>query len=144
MEIRLATLNDIPAMHRLRLAARENALRDPARIQPSDYQQLLTGSGRGWVALVDDALVGFGIADAANRNLWALFVAPAFEGRGIGRKLHDELLNWLFEQGPEPVWLTTEPGTRAEQFYTVAGWQFAGSEPNGDQRLEFHRFDDES
>lgn len=144
LQIRPATLDDIPAMHRLRLAVRENALRDPARIRPSDYQTLLTGTGRGWVALVDDTLVGFGIADAASRNLWALFVAPGFEGRGIGRKLHDELLNWLFEQGPEPVWLTTEPGTRAEQFYTVAGWQVAGTESNGDRRLEFHRFDDES
>jgi len=144
MLIRLATPDDIPAMHGVRLAVRENALRDPARVQPADYATLLTGAGRGLVAIVDGALVGFGIADAASRNLWALFVAPGFEGRGIGRRLHDELLDWLFGQGPEPAWLTTAPGTRAEQFYTVAGWQVAGAEPNGDLRLEFHRFDDEA
>jgi GNAT superfamily N-acetyltransferase len=144
MEIRLATPADIPAMHRIRLAVRENALRDPSRIQPADYAALLTDSGRGFVALVGDRLVGFGIANAANRNLWALFVDPGFEGQGIGRRLHDELLDWLFGLSAEPAWLTTEPGSRAERFYRVAGWQDAGREPGGDLRLEFHPFDDEA
>jgi GNAT superfamily N-acetyltransferase len=144
VRIRIATPADIPAMHRIRLSVRENVLRDAARVQPPDYAQRLSGAGRGWVALEDDAVVGFGIADAATRNVWALFVDPAFEGRGIGRTLHDELLGWLFDQGPEPVWLTTEPGTRAEQFYTVAGWQFVRVEPGGERRLTFHRFDDEA
>lgn len=144
MQVRIATLEDIPAMHRVRLAVRENRLRDPSRIQPADYEALLAGPGRGWVALVDDRLVGFGIANASNRNVWALFVDPAWEGQGIGRRLHDELLEWLFDQGAEPAWLTTEPGSRAERFYRVAGWQDAGQEPGGDLRLEFHPFDDEA
>lgn len=144
MQIRRATPDDIPAMHRVRRAVRENALRDHSRVQPADYEKLLAGTGQGWVALVGDRLVGFGIANAANRNVWALFVDPDFEGRGIGRRLHDELLEWLFGLGPEPAWLTTEPGTRAEQFYRVAGWQDAGPAPGGDRRLEFHRFDDEA
>ena len=131
-------------MHRIRLAVRENALRDPSRIQPADYAALLAGSGRGFVARVGDSVVGFGIANAANRNLWALFVDPAFEGRGIGRRLHDELLDWPFSLGDSPAWLTTEPGSRAERFYRVAGWQDAGREPGGDLRLEFHPFDDEA
>lgn len=144
MEIRPATLEDIPAMHAVRVAVRENRLNDPSRIRPADYAALLNGSGRGWVALVDGRLVGFGIANAANRNLWALFVAPGFEGRGIGRQLHDELLDWLFGLGSGPAWLTTEPGSRAERFYRVAGWQEAGLEPGGDLRLLFHPFDDEA
>ena len=148
MEIRPATLEDIPAMHRVRLAVRENALTDPSRIRPADYEALLNGSGRGWVALIDGRLVGFGIANAANRNLWALFVEPGFEGRGIGRHLHDLLLDWLFGLNGEPAWLTTEPGSRAERFYRVAGWQDAGKDPahdtGGDLRLEFYPFDDEA
>ncbi|MBL8201245.1 MAG: GNAT family N-acetyltransferase [Chromatiales bacterium] len=148
MEIRPATPDDIPAMHRIRLAVRENALRDPSRVRPADYAALLAGSGRGWVAIVEGNLVGFGIADASNRNVWALFVAPGFEGRGIGRRLHDEMLDWLFGLGSAPAWLTTEPGSRAERFYRVAGWQDAarnpGNEPGGDLRLEFYPFDDEA
>ncbi|MDH5255206.1 MAG: GNAT family N-acetyltransferase [Gammaproteobacteria bacterium] len=148
MEIRPATTDDIPAMHRIRLAVRENVLTDPSRIQPADYAALLRGPGRGFVALVDGRVVGFGIANAASRNLWALFVDPAFEGRGIGRRLHDELLDWLFGLGSAPAWLTTEPGSRAERFYRVAGWQDAGrdagKDPGGDLRLEFHPFDDEA
>ena len=144
MEIRPATPEDIPAMHTVRVAVRENRLNDPSRIQPADYAALLSGSGRGRVALVDDRLVGFGIADAANRNLWALFVDPEFEGRGVGRRLHDELLDWLFSLGDSPAWLTTEPGSRAERFYRVAGWQDAGRDPGGDLRLEFFPFDDEA
>lgn len=131
-------------MHAVRLAVRENVLSDPSRVQPADYTELLTGSGQGWVALVDGRLVGFGIADAANRNVWALFVMPGFEGRGIGRRLHDELLDWLFAVGAGPAWLTTEPGTRAERFYREAGWQDAGREPGGDLRLEFYPFEDEA
>lgn len=143
-EIRPATPADIPGMHRVRLAVRENALSDPTRIQPADYAALLNGPGRGWVALVAGRVVGFGIANGANRNIWALFVEPGFEGRGIGRQLHDLLVDWLFGLGTEPAWLTTEPGSRAERFYRVAGWQDAGTDPGGDLRLEFHPFDDEA
>jgi len=142
--IRPATVADIPAMHRVRMAVRENVLTDPARIQPGDYAALLSGSGRGWVAEDDGNLVGFGIADGATRNVWALFVHPDFAGRGIGRRLHDELLDWLFSLSGAPAWLTTEPGTRAERFYRVAGWQDAGREPGGDLRLEFYPFEDEA
>lgn len=142
--LRAATPADIPAMHAVRLAVRENALRDPARVQPADYAALLAGTGWGVVAEVDGHLVGFGMADGASRNLWALFVAPGFEGRGIGRALHDELLDWLFARGDGPAWLTTGPGTRAERFYREAGWQDAGRDEGGDLRLEFFPFDDET
>jgi GNAT superfamily N-acetyltransferase len=41
----------------------------------------------------------------AHRNIWALFVAPGFEGQGIGRGLLDVMVTWLFAQGRDPVWL---------------------------------------
>ena len=74
--------------------------------------------------------------DALFDGLRALFVDPAFEGRGIGRALHDAMVSWLFERGSEPLWLTTEPNTRAEQFYSTAGWRRAGIEANGELRFE--------
>jgi GNAT superfamily N-acetyltransferase len=43
-------------------------------------------------------LVGFAIADLVDNNIWALFIHPGFEKLGIGKKLHDEMVNWYFSQ----------------------------------------------
>jgi GNAT superfamily N-acetyltransferase len=56
------------------------------------------------------------------RNIWALFVDPEHERRGYGRMLHDTMTDWLRSRGVERLWLTTEPGTRAQKFYEAAGW----------------------
>jgi GNAT superfamily N-acetyltransferase len=65
--------------------------------------------------------VAFAIGNATYGNIWALFVDPAHERRGHGRRLHDAMVAWLWSQGLRKLWLTTEPGTRAERFYTEAG-----------------------
>ena len=84
---------------------------------------MLGERGKGWV-FEDDAgvIVGFGIADALSRSLWALFVQPGCERRGAGRALHDAMVTWLFGIDDRPIWLTTEPHTRAAGFYAAAGW----------------------
>ena len=139
MVIRPATEHDIDAMHRVRTSVRENRLSDPALVQPQHYRAMLGELGRGWVAEVGGSIVGFAVADRSRANVWALFVDPAFEGRGIGRRLHDVLLEWLFSTGLDRVWLSTVPGTRAEGFYRAAGWTVAGDEENGEVRLEYSR-----
>jgi GNAT superfamily N-acetyltransferase len=136
MNVRAATEFDIEAMHRVRLAVRENRLSDPERIRPEHYREMLARRGRGWVCEVDGRIVGFGVADLARSNIWALFVEPEFEQRGIGRRLHDAMLDWLFASGAERVWLTTAPNSRAERFYRRARWQYAGAEPSGEARYE--------
>ena len=136
MPLRLATLADIDAMHQLRLSVQENMLADPQRVVPEHYVPMLEKHGRGWVYELEGKIVGFAVADQRRRNIWALFVDPAFEGRGIGRALHDAMVRWLFERGSDPLWLTTEPNTRAEQFYSTAGWRRAGIEANGELRFE--------
>jgi GNAT superfamily N-acetyltransferase len=136
MPLRLATLVDVDAMHRLRLSVQENVLSDPRRVTAEHYVPMLEKHGRGWVYELDGKIVGFAVADHSRRNIWALFVDPAFEGHGIGRALHDAMVNWLFEQGREPLWLTTEPDTRAERFYSTAGWRRQGTEANGELRFE--------
>src|SRR5688500_5069427 len=122
-------------MHRIRLAVRENRLSDPALVQPDDYRALLNGQGRGWVAELDGRIAGFAVADLARRNVAALFVHPDAEGRGVGRRLHDAMMDRLFAEGVERVWLSTDPGTRAETFYRAAGWQPAGDH-RGEARYE--------
>ena len=95
-------------MHAVRLAVRENALSDESRVRLEHYRAMLQEFGRGWVHEESDKVVAFGIADHAHRNIWALFVAPGFEGQGIGSELLDVMVKWLFEQSRELVWLTTE------------------------------------
>jgi GNAT superfamily N-acetyltransferase len=128
MRIRVAVEADIPGMHRIRLRVRENRLADPRLIQPEDYRRMLVERGRGWVAEVDTGLAGFTFVDRARSNIWALFVDPLHEGRGVGRALHDTMLEWLFSCGIDKAWLGTEPGTRAERFYQAAGWRYVDTQ----------------
>jgi GNAT superfamily N-acetyltransferase len=140
MQVRVASVADIPEMHRVRMSVRENRLDDPALIQPRDYQAMLAERGRGWVAELEGRIAGFAVADASRCNVWALFVEPAAEGRGIGRALHDAMMEWFFASaGVAQVWLGTEPGTRAAGFYAAAGWRYAGLDANGEARYEMSR-----
>ncbi|WP_317191197.1 GNAT family N-acetyltransferase [Hymenobacter sp. BT523] len=111
-------------------------LHTPGRVTFADYVEHLTRRGKGWVAEADGRTVGFAIADLQGHSIWALFVHPDFAGQGIGRTLHDAMLNWYFSQTPETVWLSTAPGTRAEAFYRQAGWQFMDMLPTGEAKFE--------
>jgi aminoglycoside 6'-N-acetyltransferase I len=137
MRLRPATAADIPAMHRVRVAVRENVLGDPDAITADHYREMIEARGRGWVMHEDGGdIVAFAVADQSRRNIWALFVDPAHERRGLGRRLHDTMVAWLFAQSEDTVWLGTEPGTRAERFYRAAGWREAGRQRNGEVRFE--------
>ena len=85
---------------------------------------------------MDEQVVGFAIVGLSQRNVWALFVDPAYEGKGIGRQLHDIMLEWYFDQTNETIWLGTGSNTRAETFYRVAGWRETGRRPNGEIKFE--------
>lgn len=137
--IRVARSDDIPEMHRVRVSVRENRLSDPDRVRPGDYRALLERGAGAWVVEVDGRIRGFAVADPDGANVWALFVEPAFEGRGIGRRLHETMMDWLFATGAQVAWLGTGPGTRAEAFYKEAGWRLAGAGENGERRYELSR-----
>lgn len=126
-------------MHRVRMSVLENPLRNPDLVQPHHYEAMLERRGRGWVAKLGGRIVGFAIADLERSNVWALFVDPEAAGRGIGRRLHDTMLDWMFAADADYVWLSTEAGTRAEGFYRAAGWRYVGLEPNGEARYEMTR-----
>jgi GNAT superfamily N-acetyltransferase len=128
VRIREAFPADVPAMHEIRLAVRENRLSDPLRVQPEDYQDRLSTDGLGFVAEADGRIVGFAMADLERRTVWALFVDPMFEGRGAGRLLHDALVEAMFAGGAGELSLCTDAGPRAERFYRTVGW-----EPTGDR-----------
>lgn len=86
------------------------------------YKEHLTRRGRGRIYEVDHVVIWFAIADLEDNYIWALFVEPDFEGKGIGRKLHELMLDWYFSNGKENVWLSASPNTRAESFYKKIGW----------------------
>lgn len=75
---------------------------------------------------MESTIVGFAIADLKENNIWALFVHPDHDQKGIGRILHNTMLDWYFSQGKNHVWLGTAPGTRAEIFYQKSGWNETG------------------
>jgi len=129
---------DIGGMHRVRLAVRENRLTSTA-ITEADYVPAITDSGRGWVIEADGTIVAFAAGNRETGNIWALFVHPDHEARGYGRRLHDALLDWLWSQGLNNLWLTTEPGTRAQGFYESMGWRRTGRNQRGELRFELNR-----
>ncbi len=119
---RTATLADIPAMSAIRLSVTENVLADPSRISQQMYRDYLELYGRGWVAELDGVIAGFSYADQRDGSIWALFVVPACEGRGLGQALLDLAVAWLFDQGHDKVQLSTGKDTRADRFYAAQGW----------------------
>ncbi len=137
MTIRFATLADIPAMHVVRMGVRENVLVTPGLVTHDSYRAILEDEARGpgWVAEMDGRIVGFSVADLRERNLWALFLNPDFEKRGLGRQLLARAVAWLFACGAPEIWLTTAPGSRAEHFYRAAGWTARGADRHGDIRF---------
>lgn len=126
MNFRRAVEGDIPAMSRIRLAVRENALSNPGRITEAMYRDYLDAKGRGWVALEGDEVVAFSYADRTDGTIWALFTDPAHEGRGAGKQLLRRCVDWLFETGFDEVRLGTAADTRADRFYAAQGWTREG------------------
>lgn len=123
------------------MSVRENRLVSMA-IFDHDYVLRIERAGRGWVLELDGTVVAFAVADNESGSIWALFVDPQHERNGYGHQLHDVMVAWLWEQGHSLLWLTTEPGTRAERLYRKAGWQPVGTAAGGEIRFELRRPDD--
>lgn len=133
--VRNASEADVSTMHQLRLNVRENRLLDPSRITEANYRPYIS-AGSAWVAERDEKIVGFAVVDAAERRLEALFIEPQSEGAGIGRALHQQLLEWAREVGIARLSLSTEDGSRAVSFYEKAGWQRSGFTSDGEVVFE--------
>lgn len=123
---REANTSDISQIQVVRNSVKENMLSDPALVSDRDCEEFLTERGKGWVCEINGRIVGFAIADLKEHNIWALFLHPDFEKQGIGKTLHDMMLDWYFQQTQQRVWLGTAPGTRAEGFYKKNGWKETG------------------
>ena len=135
MIFREAKIDDIKQIQIVRNAVKENTLSNPNLVTDEDCKEFITVRGKGWVCEIDNRIVGFAIADLKDNNIWALFLDPVFEKRGIGQQLHKIMLDWYFEQTKNKVWLGTAFNTRAEDFYRKAGWTAVGL--HGTKEIKF-------
>lgn len=135
MIFREAQITDIPQLQIVRNLVKENTLSDPSLVTDEDCVEYITKRGKGWVCEIEGKIAGFAIVDVRENNIWALFIDPRFEAKGIGKKLHDTMLNWYFQQTKETLWLGTSPNTRAAEFYKINGWKAAGK--NGPKEIKF-------
>lgn len=141
--IRQATPEDIAGISIVRASVREN-LQTPEQlmamgITPASVAASLTAECRGWVAEHSGRIVAFPIADGEASSIFALFVLPEYEGRGLGGQLLAAAVRWLWDQHTDLIWLTTGPGTRAARFYERAGWRHTATDAKGELCFELRR-----
>ena len=132
MVFREANAEDIPALSEVRLAVTENVLSDPRKVTPGMYAAYLGALGRGWLCESDGEVVGFCVASLRDASIWALFVKPGYEGRGIGTRLLGLATGWLFGMGAPSVSLSTGANTRADRVYERLGWVRGEVRPDGE------------
>lgn len=65
----------------------------------------------------DGRILGSSATDTRDGTIWALFIDPDHEGRGIGRALLAKACDVLRQAGHRTATLGTEPGSRADRFY---------------------------
>lgn len=135
MIYREATINDIPQIQIVRNSVLENILSDPSLVTDQDCEMFLTARGKGWICEIANQVVGFAIVDLVGHNIWALFLLPSFEKKGIGRQLQKLMLDWYFSETQITVWLGTGFDTRAAQFYRKTGWKEVGM--HGTDEIKF-------
>ena len=90
------------------------------------------------VAVIEDELVGFTMAEIAEGYFFACFVRPSVEGTGIGGTLMAQTEAELLSCGVHQAWLSTGPGEalRAVGFYEHLGWERTGVLDDGQIRFQ--------
>jgi GNAT superfamily N-acetyltransferase len=130
--LRRATTADIPRISEIRDSVRENRLSDPSLVTPQDIAWFLE-NGPIWVwEEANGTIAVFSAGDRRDGWVWALFVAPGYEGKGIGRALLKSTCDTLRAAGYSAATLSTQPGTRAERHYRADGWTATGRNAKGE------------
>lgn len=119
--IRRVAHAEIPRLFEIRFAVTENPLIDPSRVTAADCAWFIDHSDI-WAWDEGGTIRGFSAADPRDGSIWALFVEPGHDGRGIGRVLLGAACATLERAGHGAAILTTDAGTRADGFYRRAGW----------------------
>ncbi|SNR97120.1 MULTISPECIES: GNAT family N-acetyltransferase [unclassified Azospirillum] len=131
--IRLATKSDIPNLMQIRLSVRENILSNPAKVPESAYDPFIEQGSLWLCEQVTGKCLGFAAADLRDGSIWALFISPEAEGRGIGQSLMAQMIGDLRRAGWQQATLSTQPESRAAAFYQRNGWVAGGMTGGGEQ-----------
>ncbi len=107
-------------------------------ITPGSVSKMLESSHRGWLCEVKSRVVGFAMGNKDNGEMWVIAVLKEFENRGIGKHLLALVEQWLFAEGWQEIWLTTDPdeSMRAVGFYRHLGWTDWKMETGGDRFMK--------
>jgi GNAT superfamily N-acetyltransferase len=129
--IRKATRADRPRISEVRLAVHEDRLSNSESESVGQVGDWLFDNSTFWAWEQDGAIQGFSAADPRDGSIFALFVHPHYEGRGIGRALLPRACEILRASGHATARLRTDPATRAERFYRMDGWTEIGRQEDG-------------
>jgi ribosomal protein S18 acetylase RimI-like enzyme len=110
--------DDVGAVHDVELAAgaRFRSVPDPRIARCADDEPFTEDevtayvrAGRAWVAVVDDAVVGFVLVDVVDgcAHVEEIAVVPEHGGRGIGAALIEHVATWATSQRLRAITLTT-------------------------------------
>lgn len=125
INVRTARLSDIEGMFDVRTSVIENHLsREEMRymgITEGVVGDMIEKSLCAWVAAENNKIIGFSMILPDEGCLFAAFVLPEYEGKGIGRRLVTLAEQELF-QHHEIAWLETDKNSRAAKFYMQLGW----------------------
>jgi len=131
MGIRRAVQADVRRIMEIRHSVRENRLSDPHSVTAADCAQLIERSEL-WLWEEDGAVQGFAAGDTRDGWIWALFVVPEYEGRGIGQALLPLACETLRRSDYIAAMLSMVEGTRAERFYRANGWTMISKNKRGE------------
>jgi GNAT superfamily N-acetyltransferase len=133
--LRAATHADILRLMEIRGSVRENRLSEPSAATHTDYSWFIDHAAiHMWQK--DEYIQGFSAGDPRDGSVWALFVHPAFEGRGVGQTLIQAACRSLLDAGHKNATLSTEPGSRAQYFYERNGWIATGYTSTGEMKFK--------
>ena len=139
--IRVATVGDVDSLFAIRTSVAQNHLSREQMaalgITPEVLTQAIRDSDCVWIADVEGQPVAFTMIDQAEGELFALFVRPGYENRGLGRQLMAVAETALFARH-ERIFLITDGRDliRANGFYRRLGWSVVGQEEDHDVRYE--------
>jgi GNAT superfamily N-acetyltransferase len=138
IHIRAAVPADVNGIFTVRTSVNENILTREALqdmgITEATVREMIEAELCTWVALDGEIIIGFSMILSDEGCLFAAFVLPTYEGRGIGKALVDVAEQQLFLTH-EQIWLETEKHSRAAGFYQRLGWVQEAELSGGDARF---------
>lgn len=143
VRLRPATITDVETLFAIRCSVEENHQSREELVElgitPASVAEMIAGGEFAClIAEIEGKPVGFAMADYKEAYLFALFVRPEAEKRGVGSLLLRETEKMLAMRGLKSVYLVTgaDESLRAVGFYKKQGWQITGTLDDGQLRFE--------